>query len=209
MCGGGGGSSEAADIQARSEQLERERQDRVRAGNDIITEQFSRFDDSFFGDFRNKFLGFFEPQLDKQSNAARGKTVSALTDRGILASTEGIRAVTDIQDKDALERTVLTNRAEDQVNTLRSGVEREKSNLFALNEAAADPSRIGPLATSGAASLAAPSSFDPLGDVFGSVLNNVAAFQAARNNAVAPVQPRRFSTAGIASNPSGSGRVVG
>jgi hypothetical protein len=208
MCLGGGGDGGASDIQERNEQLERERQERIRSGADIITQQFSRFDDRFFGDFKNKFLNFFEPQLDKQSNAARGKGIAALTDRGILESTEGIRALTDIQDVDALERTNLTNRSLDEVNKLRSGVEREKTNLFALNETAADPARIAPLAQGGAASFAAPNAFNPLEDVFGSVLNSVAAFQAARNNAIAPVAQRSFAPSGVASS-GGSGRVVG
>ncbi len=208
MCFGGGGDGGAKDIQKRNERLERERQGRIRAGADIITQQFSRFDDDFFGDFQNKFLSFFEPQLDKQSNAARGKGITALVDRGILESTEGIRALTDIQDVDALERTNLTNRSLDEVNKLRSGVEREKTNLFALNETAADPARIAPLAQGGAAAFTAPNAFNPLEDVFANVLNSVAAFQASRNNAVAPVQPRSFSSSGVARS-GGSGRVVG
>jgi len=207
MCGGGGGS-DAGDIQRRNEQLEEERQARIRAGSDLITQQFSRFDDGFFGDFQNNFLSFFEPQLDKQSNAARGQGISALVDRGILNSTEGIRGLTDIQDRDALERTNLVNRGQDEVNKLRQGVEREKTNLFALNETAADPARIAPLAQGGAASFAAPAAFSPLEDVFGGVLNSVAAFQAARNNAVAPVARRSFNSSGVASS-GGSGRVVG
>lgn len=207
MCFGGGGGGDAKDIQERSELIERERQDRIRSGADVITQQFSRFDDKFFGDFKAKFLSFFEPQLDKQSNAARGKGISALVDRNILDSTEGIRALTDIQDVDALERTNLANRSLDEVNKLRSGVEREKTSLFALNETAADPERITPLAQSGAASFTAPNAFNPLEDVFGSVLNSVAAFQAARNNAVAPVTRRTFAPSGVAQS-GGSGRIV-
>jgi len=207
MCIGGGGDGGADELRERSEQLELERQDRIRSGANLINEQFARFDEPFFGDFQNKFLNFFEPQLDEQSNQARGKAISALVDRGILGSTEGIRAITSIQDKDALERTNLANRALDEANTLRSGIEREKSNLFALNESAADPARIAPLVQGSASSFVAPNAFDPIGDVFGNVLNNVAAFQAARNNAVAPIS-RSSSPSGVAFKSSGSGRIV-
>lgn len=208
MCfGGGGGGGSASAIQARNEELEQERQRRIRQGAALIEDQFSRFDDNFFGDFRDRFLGFFEPQLDKQSNAARGSAIAALVDRGILGSTEGIRALTNIQDRDALERTNLANRAIDEANKLRAGVEREKSNLFALNETAADPARIAPLAQGSAAAFVAPNAFNPLGDVFGSVLNNVAAFQAARQNAIAPIQRATFAPSGVATS-GGSGRVV-
>lgn len=206
MCFGGGASDSSQEIQERNEQLERERQDRIRAGADIINTNFARFDDGFFNDFQNKFLGFFTPQLDKQSNAARGKGTSALVDRGILASTEGIRALTDLQDRDALERTNLANRSIDESNRLRSGLEREKSNLFSLNEAAADPARVAPLVEGAASAFAAPQAFSPLEDVFGSALNSIAAFQGARNNAVAPVAQRYFPTA--SSSSGGSGRIV-
>lgn len=211
MClgGGGGGDGGAKDIQERQEELERQRQDRIRAGADLINENFKQFDDGFFNDFQNRFLNFFEPQLDQQSAAARGKATAALRDRGINASTEGIRALTDLQERDALERTNLGNKALDEANRLRGSLEREKSNLFSLNEASADPERIAPLATGAAASFAAPNAFDPLEDVFGGVLNSFAAFQAARNNSVTPVARRNFSISGVSNSPTGSGRVVG
>ena len=209
MCfGGGGGGGEADKIQKRSELLEDERQQRIRDGSQIINQQFSRFDDGFFGDFKSKFLDFFEPQLQSQSDTARGQATTALVDRGILGTTEGIRTLTNLQERDALERVDLVNRSLDESNALKAGVEREKSNLFALNEASADPERIAPLAQSGSASFAAPNSFQPLGDVFGSILNSAASFQAARNNAVAPTARRSFSSSGVASS-GGSGRVVG
>lgn len=209
MCLGGAGGGGAGKLQKRQEQLEQERQDRIRAGNKLIEDQFSRFDDNFFGDFRNRFLGFFEPQLAAQFNDARGGATAALVDRGILESTEGIRALTKLQEKDALERTNLSNRATDEVNKLKAGVEQEKGNLFALNETAADPERIAPLATGGAAAFAAPAAFTPVENIFGSLLNSVAAFQAARNNAVAPSSRPIFSTgSGISSSSSGSGRIV-
>lgn len=208
MCFGGGGDGGAGKIQERNEQLEAERQARIRAGADLINQQFSRFDDNYYNDFKNAFLGFYEPQLDKQSIEARGKGISALTDRGILASTEGIRALTKLQDEEALQRTHLANQSVDRVNNLRSRIEQEKGNLYALNETSADPERIAPIVNGSAASLVAPSSFDPLGDVFGGVLNSVAAYQAARNNAVAPVSRTVYSSGGVAPS-GGSGRVLG
>lgn len=211
MCfgGGGGGGGDAKAIQDRNEQLEAERQARIREGAGLIDTAFDQFDSGFYNDFKNSFLGFYEPQLEKQFGQARGDTVAALTDRGILGSTEGLRAMTDIQDKAALERTVLANRAADEANSLRSSVEREKSNLSALNETAADPARIGPLVQGAASSFTAPQAFSPLEDIFGTVLNNVAAFQAARNNAVAPERRPTFSTAPVTRDQGGSGRVVG
>jgi len=209
MClGGGGGSNDAKKIQRRNEELEEERQARIREGQAIINENFARFDQPFFDSFKSSFLDFFNPQLDDQANAARGRGLAALVDRGISESTEGIRAQTDIQKRDALERTNLANRAIDESNKLRAGVEREKTNLFALNETAADPSRIAPLAAGGARAFVAPAAFSPLEDVFASTLSNVAAFQAARNNATAPVARRTFAPSGVA-NPSGSGFVRG
>lgn len=211
MCfGGGGGGSDAREIQERNEELERQRQQRIREGAAIIDDKFSRFDDGFFGDFKQSFLDFQEPQIDKQFNQARGQATAALVDRGILGSTEGIRALTNIQDRDALVRTNLANQAADRANELRGNLAREKSNLFALNETAADPERITNVAQGAAQSFAAPQAFDPLENVFGNVLNNVAAFQAARSNAVAPRGAQSISTAPIVrGSSSGSGRVVG
>lgn len=210
MCGGlGGGGGGAGKIQKRTEELERQRQERIRAGARRIDEAFSRFDDDFFNDFRDRFIGFAEPQITKQFDDARGRATAALIDRGILESTEGTRALTDLQDRDALERTNLANQALDEVNKLKAGISNEKSNLFSLNEVAADPERVNNLASGAAASFTAPNAFNPVGDVFGSVLSNIAAFQAARNNALAPFSRPTFSTGtGVSSSPAGSGRVV-
>lgn len=209
MCLGGGGDGGASATQKRIEQLEAERQARIKEGAALINTQFdSKFNDQFYSDFKNSFLDYFTPQLDDQFNAARGNIVSALTNRGNLKSSAGIRTLQDLEKKNALERTQLANRAQDEASNLRSGVENERSNLFSLNEASADPERLAPMVTSSASAIAAPQAFSPLENVFASVLDNVTRFQNARLNS--PAATPRISVNSAANIGSlGSGAVRG
>lgn len=207
MCLGGGGDGGAGATQRRIEELEAERQARIKEGAALINSQFdSKFNDQFYGDFQKSFLDFFTPQLDDQFNAARGDVISALTNRGNLKSSAGIRMLQDVEKKNATERNLLANRAQDEASNLRSGVENERANLFSLNESSADPERLAPLVTSSATALTAPQAFTPLEGVFASVLDNVTRFQNARlNSPAATYRPSSSAAATIGS--SGSGAV--
>lgn len=206
MCFGGGGDGGAGETQARIEELERQRQERIRQGVEVINSSFANFNDDYFSDFRNSFLGFYQPQLADQFVDSRGKLIAALRGKGNLQSTSGIRALGDLSEKNAIEQTLLQNRAVDESNKLRGGLETEKANLYALNEASADPERIAPLALGSASAFAAPTAFNPLEGVFASTLNSIAAYNNARNNSPqgTTASPSRF---GVASG-YGSGSVV-
>lgn len=206
---GAGGGDQSGALQARNEQLEQERQDRIRQGAADINTAFQKFDQPFYNDFQNRFLDFYTPQLDQQLADARAKISTGLADRGMLESSAGLRALGRLQDKNNIERTTLANQAIDQANQLKGQVENQKSDLYALNEASADPSRMGPLVSGAVTAFAAPQSFTPLEDVFASVINSAAMYNNARNSSVPPTQPIFRRSSNVASpGSSGSGRVV-
>lgn len=206
--GMGGGGDKSVALQRRNEQMENDRQARIRAGAGQIDEAFKKFDEPFYADFQDRFLDFYTPQIDQQLGDARSKITTNLVDRGMLESTTGLRSLGRLQDADNVQRTTLANQAVDQSNALKGQVENEKADLFALNEASADPERIGPLVSGAATAFAAPQSFSPLEDIFASVIRSATDFQAARQGNPNPRplfgQASRAPKAGSA----GSGRVV-
>lgn len=206
MCGGGGGGgASAAELQAETDRKEAERQQRIRQGVSLIDREFAKFDDPFYQDFQNSFVDFYTPQIDQQFNDAQGQLVARLADRGMLESTSGLARIADLKRAAERERTLIANQAVDQATALRGNVERERSNLFALNEGAADPARVGSIVQNSATALRAPTAFEPLGDVFSSVLNDLAAFNtASQNNPQSGFTSRRTASP----TPTGSGRVV-
>lgn len=197
----------ADQIRRETEQKEAERQAAIRQGAGMIDQSFSKFNEPFFQGFQDNFLNYYTPQIDEQLRDARATLATSLADRGMLESTTGLSKLADLEKSAARQRTDISNRAVDEANNLRSQVEQERANLIALNESAANPSRIGTLVRNSAATLKAPQSFSPLGDVFATALDSVAQFNNAARNS--PSGRGLFDKARPATSANQSGRVVG
>lgn len=220
MCFGGGSSRKqdaiaaatAADSRAEQERLRAEeeaRRARITQGQGAIDTAFANYNDDYYNGFKNAYTGNYLPEIDDQEAKARDALTARLAGQGVLESTVGASKLAELAKKANEARTRVGNEATDQSNALRGKVEQAKTNLYSVNNSSADPNAINARATGEATSLAAPTSYTPLGNLFTDLLGSVAT--AAGANANSPSSFFGRSTGGFSAAPtsgSGSGRVV-
>lgn len=207
MCFGGGNSA-ANDAKKQQKELDRreaERQSKIKAGKGKIDEAFGQFDDDYYGGYKGAYTDYYFPQIDDQFGKAKNKLVAALAGRGTLESTPGINAVGDLTENYNQQRTGIANEALDAAQKLRSTVENNKTDLYALNLSAADPESMSAMAQGQATALVAPPTMSPLSQVFASALQPYLNYQSAAQNR-APASYRSGIPGGASGQ--GSGRVV-
>lgn len=202
---GGGGDGGAAAAREDAKRQEEERQARIREGQAAIDRNFTQYDDTYYGNYRNAYASYYTPQVEEQYKDAIDKLTATLAGRGILESSVGADAFADLQKQYNDQQALIANKSADTANELKAKVEQAKSDLYGLNTSMADPAGIAARAASEAKALAAPSAFSPLGTIFSSVLTPATAYAQAYSNSAG-----RIPTAGVAA-PSGSGssKVVG
>ena len=182
MCGGGRARREAAAAEARARQEAADREAKIKQGQAAIDTAFGQYDQPYYDRYAKSIVDTQQPELDRQSQAASGKLSAALADRGMLESTVGAQQFGDVGRVYADNSTQIANQAADAAKGLQAKVEGQKSNLYALNQSAADPQGINAQAIGAATAIAAPSSVSPIGDVFSGVIGPYVAFQNARQN---------------------------
>lgn len=170
----GGPSIPHDDSAERARAEEAARQARVSAGREQIDQTFSGFDDSFFNKAAGDYSGYYNPQLDEQYVDARKKLVLNLAGTGNLTSSAGASRIGDLTKNYNKQQAEIADRALAAANDMRARVESQRSDLYGMNQTAADPAQAGSLALARAANLQAPQAFSPLGDAFGDVARSAA-----------------------------------
>jgi hypothetical protein len=181
MCGifgdpGEASRNQAAQDRARMRREEAQRRGDIRTGQRNIDRNFRQFDDSYYGGVRDDYLGAQTPQIQRQYDTAGGKLSAALADRGVLNSSIAGNAFGNLERTRTEATSDATNQAFDVENAFRDRVEKSKSNLYSLNQAAADPKMIAAQALGQTTALTPPQSTSQLGDIFASVLAPFANF---------------------------------
>lgn len=206
MCGGGGSAAaEARAADARAKQEAADREARIKQGQAAIDTAFGQYNQPYYDKYSKSIVDYQQPELDRQSGLAGGKLAAALAAKGMLESTVGAQQFGDIGRVYADQSAQITNQAADSAKALQAKVEGQKSNLYALNQASADPASINAQAIGSSTAIAAPTATSPIGDVFSGTLAPYLAFQNAKLNS--PGQPYR-SQAPVATG-AGSSRNVG
>lgn len=200
MCVGGKAPKDNSAEIAR--QQEEARQQRIRDGQSAIDTNFAQFNDPYFDNYRQEYMAYYQPQLDRQFQDAKRKAVLGLHRTGNLSSSAGAGKLGELTRAYNDNRTMLANNALSAVNDLRGRIEESRNNLYSQNRSAADPSAAASQAAAQAGYLGAPPTFSPLGQLFGN-FTNMAMTGLAAERAGYP----GFNT-GLFNN-SGSGRVVG
>lgn len=188
MCGGTSGKSgrlmqmqqaqEAMDARAREE----ERQGRVRAGTAKIDESFAGFDDGYYGQRRQSFMDFYNPQLEDQYTKAQKDLTFALAEAGLLNSSIAGEKRGDLLKAYDTQRASLVSRADSDVNALKGRVQGEKSALVSQLNATGDAERASNEALSRTAAIYNEKpEYSPLGDLFGGIGQGIGAIAARRN----------------------------
>lgn len=167
---------------ADQKKQEKERKANIAAGREKIDSAFSNFNDGYYGGYKQDYLDFYNPQLDKQFGDTNRSLTYALAGRGLLNSSVGAESIGDLFKKYTDEKSNVTGAAQDAANSLKSSVESTKSNLYTLNESASDPQTVANRAIGEASAIAAPASYTPLQDVFASALTPWATYATAANN---------------------------
>lgn len=165
---GGAPEDNSARIAAEAEA---ERQGRVREGRSAVDAKFAPYDDSYFDNYRNKYLDYYTPQVDDQAATARKQLILRLAHTGNLTSSYGANQLAEFSKMDRARRNQLTTDAFNASNDLRSKTENARGDLYNLASTAADPSTAAAAAATRVASLEAPQTFSPLGNVFADAAN--------------------------------------
>lgn len=163
-------SSQTAAYQAK---LEEDRQQQIRAGKGEIDSAFAQFGPEYFQNYQNTFKDFYTPDINRQYDLAKDKLIATLAGRGTLESTPGAVKFGELEGTRSGALADVGNRAVDASNELRGKVEGAKSNLYAQNASAGDPAAAASAASGAAASLVAPRSMTPLGNVFAATLSGL------------------------------------
>ncbi len=194
------------DPAAEMDMREAERQADIKSGQKSINANFKQFDDAYYDGYKQDYVDYYNPQLDKQFGDARGKLIAALAGRGTLESTVGVDSFGDLQEEKDLASTTIANDAANAANELRGNVEDAKSNLYSLNESSADPQAANTLAAGQATALVAPPAYDPLGQVFANLLAPFASGVSSNSGNTSRTYSSIYPSA---PSGSGSGKVYG
>lgn len=205
MCGPKPKKDNSAEI-ARQE--EAARQARIQQGQQGIDQAFAGFDDPFFQGYQNQYSSYYAPQLDDQYSQAVKRLTLQLARTGNLTGSTGADQLSRLKQGYDTQKLGISNQAVDAANQLRGKIDSQKSQLYADNRAAADPSSAAAAAASAAQYLQPTAPTSPLADVFGSFFQNLG------NNAAIANAQRLAQGTGVQSfngsgGRSGSVSVVG
>lgn len=206
MCFGGGSKTnqQATDTSNDINARELIRQSDVKKGKANIDNNFAQFSDPYYTGYEKAYADNYTPQIDQQYNTSVGKMIAALAERGIDRSSVGAAAQGDLYGDLTKAKAGVASDARGAADTLRSNVENTKSNLYAMNNASADPAAANAMALGQSKSLVAPPQYSPIGDVFASAMQPFANGVSAANNAPGTPYKSPYTSA----NRSGSGTVV-
>lgn len=191
MCfgGGGGGDGGAAEQQAKLDAKEAQRQADIKTGQGNIEKAFSQFDPAYYDKFKTDYTGYYTPQIADQYSTAKDKLAATLAGRGTLDSTVGASKFAQLDKTRADSEADIGNQSTDASNNLKKSVEDTKTNLFQINNSAADPAGISAQAIGQASAIAAPRALSPLGQVFASVLQPLSSYNKADATSMSPRLP--------------------
>lgn len=167
--GGGGGGTDYSGQLAR--QAEQDRQNRIREGQRQVDSAFAGFDDAYFDKYKGDYLNTYKPQVNQQYADTRKNLALALSRSGNLSSSYGAGKMAELDTKRFERTNQLDDQAIQAVNDRKASVESNRSDLYNLATAAADPSQAASAAAARRATLDTPVASSPLGDLFSSFTN--------------------------------------
>jgi len=169
---------------ARAAEVKREGQ--IKQGRQAIDTQFAGFTPDYYAKIADNYAGFYQPQLSDQFNKARQALTYNLARSGNLNASSGAKSLGDLRTSYERNKALIGDRAATAAQQAQADVESNKGELYSQLSASADPSAAATTSAARYASLTAPPSYSPLGDIFASFLNNTGnqiagAYQGAKN----------------------------
>lgn len=173
-----------------------------------INSAFSQFNPDYYSNYVNDYTNYYTPQLEQQYGQAKDQLTAALSGNGTLESTVGANALAQLAQQDASQAAQIQQQGAAAGNALRGNVAQQKASLFNEANASVDPTQIASNAQAQSTALAAPPSYQPLGDVFSSLVTPFSnlthtAASAATPGAVLPQvsTPNAYAQQGAGSSP--------
>ena len=163
-------------------QREQEREDRIKAGTASIDQQFSQFDDNFYGKRTQSYNDYYQPQLDDKFSQARKDLTYALARAGTLNSSAAADKNALLSKQYAQQSSAINAKALGEADTLRQNVQNNKSSLVSeLNATGdADAASNAALASTKMMFNQVPA-YNPLGDIFSGVASGIGNVMGAYN----------------------------
>jgi len=189
-------------------QAAQERQAQVVQGQQNIDSAFSKFDDNYFNKYQGAYEANYNPQVDEQYQRAQQGERYNYARTGMLDSTPAIHGADLLNEKYGQQRQAVAADALSATNNLRNGVQQQKSQLYALNSSAADPTLASTQAAASAGTIPSTPQYSVLGDLFSGLVNAGANYQQGRNTNSPYFTPNAPMPGGALPSGSGSGRVV-
>lgn len=148
--------------EAEQQRIAAERAARIGQGRTRIDDAFAPFDAGYYNTLSQSYNDYATHDLNQQYQNQLGSLISALTRAGSVNSAARSRGVDALRSQYDEAMSRLPGRANEIVNTMRSGVDTARSGLYAQNEADPGVDSIASAARSQAAGLQAPRPFSPL-----------------------------------------------
>lgn len=182
--------------QAVAEQQQQQQQVQQAIGQ--INQAFGGFGPSFYGKASQDYINFAEPQVQQQYASTEQTLQDKLANQGLLNSSAALQEQGDLSKALAGAQEGVQNTATSTAQTLQQQIANEQANLVSQANVANDPLSIAQQAIGQAASVQAPSTFQPLGNLFQTFANTYLGNQLATT-----YNPNIYST--FLSSPSSSG----
>lgn len=206
MCGGKPPKDNSAEI---ARQQEAERAAKVQQGQASIDSAFdSSFNDDYYGGLTKNYEDYYNPQLADQYDQALKELTFQVARSGNAESTAANDLFARAEKQRADAATQITNDALAATGKTKGDVAAQRSNLYSLNNAAADPTQATSQAAQAAAQLQQPVSYNPLGQIFASLIQSGGNAAAVNNATQAPTYGGVGPSAPTGSTNNGSGKVV-
>lgn len=190
----------------QAEQAAAKRQALVTQGQSAIDSSFAPFNDDYFANYSKAYVDNYNPQVDEQYGRAKTQVRYDAARKGVLDSTPAITSADRLNDEYGRQRQQIASNAVGAANDQRNTVQNQKTQLYALNEASANPTMAAERSAAAAGTIPNTPQYSALGDLFGGLVNSGGAYVAGANKALPPGYNNAL-TAGLPTG-SGSGKVV-
>ncbi len=144
------------------------------------------FDDNFFNKRAADYRDFAMPQFNRQLQEQSKDLVYSMANRGLTSSSASADLGTKLGTEADTQRRGIVDQGQSLANALRQQVEGSRTQLVSQLNASGDPATTTGEALRTAAGFQAPSTFQPIGNLFNTFANTYLANQA--NQAYTPMQ---------------------
>lgn len=157
------------------QQMEEERQERVRVGTLKVNEMFGdAFNDDYYSKLSDAATAYYKPQLEDQYKGALKQLQFALARSGNTSSSTYAQKMADLQKSFDLNRQNIAENARGLTNQRRQDVAGAQNTALAQLQSSADPEAAAAQSANLIKTNTALPAFSPLGQVFTDVTAGLA-----------------------------------